>query len=104
MSFTVVRYRPGPDRADENQDLVEKVFAELAETRPRGLRYMTFRLDDGTFVHVADLAADVDAEANPLFESQAFARFQEGIGERCAGGEPPNPQPATVVGRYGFDV
>ncbi len=102
MSYTVVRYRPGPDRADENQDLVEKVFAELAETRPDGLRYVTFRLDDGTFVHIADVAAG--AEANPLLESQAFARFQEGIGERCAEGEPPNPQPATVVGRYGFGL
>ena len=100
MSITVVRYRPRPDRADENQKLVEEVFAELAESRPDGLRYMTFRLGDGTFVHVAD----VDNEANPLFDSEAFARFQQGIGERCAEGEGPNPQPATVVGSYGFDL
>ncbi len=100
MPMTVVRYRPRPDRADENQKLVEEVFAELGEHRPEGLRYMTFRLDDGTFVHVADVGAD----ANPLFESEAFARFQQGIVERCAEGEGPDPQPATVVGSYGFDV
>ncbi len=100
MSITVVRYRPEPDRADENQKLVEEVFAELAEHGPDGLRYMTFRLDDGTFVHVADVAGD----ANPLFENEAFGRFQQGITERCVDGEGPNPQPATVVGSYGFDV
>lgn len=100
MPMTVVRYRPRSDRADENQKLVEEVFAELAGTKPDGLRYMTFRLEDGTFVHVADVAAD----ANPLFDSEAFARFQQGIGERCVEGEGPNPQPATLVGAYGFDV
>ena len=30
MSVVVVRYRTKPDRADENQALVEQVFAELA--------------------------------------------------------------------------
>jgi hypothetical protein len=30
----VVRYETEPDRADENQRLVEEVFAELAERRP----------------------------------------------------------------------
>lgn len=100
MSFTVVRYRPRQDMVDENQKLVEDVFAELAESRPDGLRYMTFRLGDGTFVHVAD----VDRESNPLSGSDAFARFQKGIVERCEQGEGPNPQPAAVVGSYGFDV
>ena len=100
MSFTVVRYRPRPEAADENQKLVEDVFAELAETTPEGLRYMTLRLDDGTFVHVADVAGEV----NPLFDSEAFGRFQSDLGDRCAGSEPPNPQPARVVGSYGFDL
>ncbi len=100
MSYTVVRYRPGPGRADENQKLVEEVFAELAEKQPDGLRYVTFRLDDGAFVHVADVTGDT----NPLFDSAAFARFQEELGDRCADGEGPDPQPATVVGAYGFPV
>jgi len=96
MSTIVVRYRPTPERADENQALVEAVFAELAESQPDGLRYATFRLDDGTFVHIADVEGDV----NPLASSAAFAEFQREIGERCAPGDGPNPQPATLVGSY----
>ena len=61
MSMVVVRYRPKPDRADENQRLVEAVFAELAATDPGGIRYATFRLADGTFVlHIADVEGDFE--------------------------------------------
>lgn len=96
MSTIVVRYRPAPDRADENQELVEAVFAELADTQPDGLRYATLRLDDGTFVHIAEIEGD----DNPLAATAAFAEFQRELGERCAGGAGPDPQPATVVGSY----
>lgn len=96
MSTIVVRYRPTTDQADHNQRLVEAVFAELAETDPAGLRYATFRLADGTFVHIAD----VEGEENPLAANRAFAAFQQGIGDRCEDGEGPNPQPATLVGSY----
>lgn len=54
MGTVVVRYRTTEDGAQRNQELVEKVFQELAETRPERLRHATFRLDDGvSFVHVA---------------------------------------------------
>ncbi len=96
MSTIVVRYRPTPDQADHNQRLVEAVFAELAEADPGGLRYATFRLADGTFVHIAD----VEGEENPLAANAAFDAFQQGIGDRCEDGEGPNPQPATLVGSY----
>lgn len=96
MSTIIVRYTPKADRADENQALVEAVFAELAETDPGGLRYATFRLDDGTFIHIADIEGD----ENPLAATAAFAAFQEGIGERCQEGLAPNPQPAALVGSY----
>lgn len=96
MSTIVVRYRPKADRADANQRLVEAVFAELAETDPGGVRYATFRLADGTFVHIAD----VEAEPNPLGAVSAFAEFQKNIADRCEEGEGPNPQPAALVGNY----
>jgi hypothetical protein len=96
VSTIVVRYRPEADRADENQALVEAVFAELAETDPGGVRYATLRLADGTFVHIAE----VEADPNPLASNAAFARFQDGIMDRCVDGEGPNPQPATLVGNY----
>ena len=94
----VVRYRPKPDRADENQQLVEAVFAELAANEPDGLRYATLRLADGTFVHIADIEGDT----NPLASTAAFAEFQREIGDRCVDGEGPDPQDAVVVGSYGF--
>lgn len=96
MGTVVVRYRAKPDRADENQALVEAVFAELNETDPGGVRYATLRLADGTFVHVADS----DVEPNPLGSVAAFARFQQDIGDRCEPGHGPHVEEATVVGSY----
>jgi len=92
----VVRYQVHPAAAEENQRLVEDVYAELAAEDPGGLRYATYRLADGvTFVHVATL----DGEANPLDATVAFARFQEGLAERCA--HLPVASGATIVGAYG---
>jgi hypothetical protein len=97
MKQVVVRYRAKPEQADENQRLVEAVFADLAATDPGELRYATFRLADGvSFVHVAI----IEGEENPLADSAAFASFQEGIADRCD--EPPQAQDATVIGSYRF--
>lgn len=98
MSTVVVRYTPKADRADENQSLVEAVFAELAAEDPGGVKYATFRLDDGSFVHIAE----IEGEDNPLGGVAAFAEFQREIGDRCEEGKGPNAQPATLVGSYGF--
>jgi hypothetical protein len=98
MSRTIiVRYRTTPEAADENQRLIEQVYAELAATDPGNLRYQTLRLADGvTFVHVST----IDGPDNPLDRSAAFAEFQRGIGDRCD--EPPAPSHATIVGSYGY--
>ncbi len=98
MGTIVVRYVTRPEHADHNQELVEAVFAELAEADPGGVRYATLRLADGTFVHLAD----VETEPNPLGNIKAFAEFQQDIAERCEPGHGPDPQPATVVGSYRF--
>jgi hypothetical protein len=101
MSVTkVVRYTTKPESAEENARLIRAVFAELASQRPAGLRYATFRLDDGvSFVHIAELD---DAGHNPLAESEAFAKFQAGIADRCVVG--PAAADATVVGSYQLPV
>jgi hypothetical protein len=97
MGATVVRYMTKPERAEENQALVEAVFAELAETEPSGLRYETYRLADGvSFVHVASI--DTEDGSNPLGATAAFAAFLQGIGDRCA--EPPLASEATKIGSY----
>lgn len=99
MKRVVVRYKVKPDRADENQQLIERVFAKLAETRPDGLRYASLRLADGvSFVHVASI--ETDDGSNPLTALAEFGEFTSDIADRCD--EPPVAQDATVVGTYGF--
>ncbi|MEU7588919.1 hypothetical protein AB0A95_21830 [Micromonospora sp. NPDC049230] len=91
MSAAVIRYQTTPEAADENQRLIEDVFAELAATAPPGLRYSSFRLADGiTFVHVVD--------GDGLPELTAFQEFQRSFGERIAAG--PTRDDATLVGSY----
>ena len=94
MPTTVVRYTAKPEHADENAELVEKVMAELAETRPEGLDYKVFRLEDNTFVHLASVTAD----ENPLLASPAFQAFTAGIADRVVA--PPAALPATLIGSY----
>jgi hypothetical protein len=89
----VVRYRTTPETADENQRLVEAVYAALAADAPDGLRYQTFRLADGvTFVHVA-LGGGV-----VLSQLPAFQEFQRELGSRVVAG--PDASAATVIGAY----
>lgn len=98
MSRTVVvRYKTRPEAADENQRLIEAVFAQLNADDPGGLRYAVLRLADGvTFVHVAI----VEGETDPLPRLSAFAEFQRGHRDRTA--EPPVPAKATLLGAYRF--
>ncbi len=95
MKQTVIRYRTKPEMADTNAELVAAVFAELKEAQPQGLRYMSLRLEDDTFIHIVETADD---GSSPLPRLPAFAAFQNGIRERCA--EPPMRKGATVVGNY----
>jgi hypothetical protein len=95
MTVKIITYKTKPESAEENARLVEAVYTELAREKPEGIKYATFRLDDGvSFVHVALL----DGEVNPLSKSVAFGEFQSEIGSRLAEG--PSPSDATVVGSY----
>lgn len=96
MSVTkIVRYTTRPERADENERLIQQVFAELNAKDPGEIAYAAFRLADGvSFVHVAVL----EGERNPLQESAAFAAFQAGIADRCVTG--PAGTDAQMVGSY----
>jgi hypothetical protein len=97
MKTTIVRYQAKPERADENQELVEAVFAELDEQEPDGFTYKVFRLDDGvTFIHVV-IEHDVEAPAS-LQAVAAFRAFLSGIADRCD--IAPIATGATVVGGY----
>ena len=97
MPAVVVRYRTKPDRAEENQQLVEKVFAELDEMHATGFGYASFRLDDGvSFLHV--VVEDEGGGSVSLADVPAFREFQAGIADRCA--EQPVATAATVVGAH----
>ena len=95
MKRTVIRCKTKPDMADKNAELDAAVFAELKAAQPEGLRYMSLRLEDDTFIHVVETADD---GASPLPKLPVFAAFQSGIRERCT--EPPLAKGATVVGNY----
>jgi hypothetical protein len=96
MRRVLVRYRVKPELVEENERLVREVYVELARTEPDGLRYATFKLDDGvTFVHLA-----VQGDDNPLPRTEAFQRFVENIRERCD--EPPVTAVLEELGSYRF--
>jgi hypothetical protein len=94
---SVIRYRTKPESADENQRLVEDVYAELAARDPGGMRYATLRLVDGvTFIHI--FMTDSDDTPNTMGDIAAFVEFQRELAQRCV--EQPAAQAATVVGSY----
>jgi hypothetical protein len=93
---TVVRYTTRPEASDENERMIKAVFAQLADERPEGMRYVAIRLDDGvSFVHVAVF----DGDDNPLQALNAFGEFASTVGARCADG--PSPVNGSVIGDYG---
>jgi hypothetical protein len=95
MRQVMVRYKVKPDRVAENEELVRAVYDELAGTEPAGLRYATFRLDDGvSFVHLAATSS----EPSPLPQLSAFKRFQAGIADRCD--EPPVVTELREIGAF----
>src|SRR5262245_15211194 len=97
MPNVVVQYRTKPDRAEENQRLIEKVFAELDEMQATGFGYASFRLEDGvSFVHIV---VEKDGESSvSLADVPAFQEFQRGIADRCE--VQPVAKGATVVGAH----
>lgn len=97
MTATVVRYQAKPDRADENQGLIEAVFTELDERQPDGFTYKVFRLEDGvSFVHVV-IEHEIE-NPDSLQDVPAFQAFVKDIADRCD--VQPQPSGAIVVGGY----
>jgi quinol monooxygenase YgiN len=95
MKTVIVRYRVHPDRAAENEALIRAVYEELHTNRAEGLRYATFKLDDGvSFLHIAE----TEDGHNPLPGTQAFKAFQAEIEDRCE--QPPVVSELTQIGAY----
>jgi hypothetical protein len=94
MKRTLIRYKTKPESADRNAELIAGVFEELKAAKPAGVRYLSLRLDDDSFVHFVETEADSDA----IPKLAAFQAFQSGIRERCV--EPPLARGVTIVGNY----
>jgi hypothetical protein len=96
MKRAMVRYKLKPKAVAENEALVRAVYDELQQTQPAGMRYATFKLDDGvSFVHV-----NFSDGSSSLNELESFQAFQQGIAERCD--EAPKVSELTEVGSYRF--
>jgi hypothetical protein len=96
MRRTLIRYKTKPEAADRNAELIAAVFSELKAAKPDGVRYLSLRLDDDTFIHLVESTAEDGS--TPIPKLAAFQAFQNGIRERCA--EPPKVTQATIVGNY----
>ncbi len=93
----MVRYKVKADRVAENERYITSVFEQLEREKPPGLRYASFKLDDGvSFMHiVSHEAAD---GSNPLVALSAFKAFTTDIRDRCE--EPPVSVDLHEVGSY----
>lgn len=99
MGQVMVRYKVRPEAAAQNEALVRRVYDELHQAAPDGIRYATFALEDGvSFVHFASF--DAEHGENPLMQFAAFRAFVEGIGERCD--EQPQVTPLRPIGAFGL--
>jgi hypothetical protein len=97
MKRVMVRYKVKADRATENEGFIRKVFEQLKNEKLSGVRYASFKLDDGvSFVHIASI--ETTDGSNPLGELSAFKAFAAQIKDRCE--EPPAAVDLTEVGSY----
>jgi len=97
MKRVIVQYKVKPEKAAENQQFIERVFEELRAKAPKGIRYITFKSNDGvSFMHL--VSVETETGANPLDQSPAFQAFQAGLSERFA--EQPTFTTLEEVGSY----
>jgi hypothetical protein len=94
----VVRYQAKPERADENQKLIEAVFADLEARDAKGFTYKVFRLEDRvSFIHLV-IEHDNVSEPDSLQDVPAFQAFTAEIADRCD--VPPLAMGAEIVGSW----
>ena len=97
MNRVIVRYKVKGDNVQENIDYIQAVFAALEKSRPEGLRYASFQLEDGvSFVHIASI--ETDNGENPLPALDEFKSFVKDITQRCE--EAPVACSAETIGAY----
>jgi hypothetical protein len=99
MKRVMVRYTVKADQVAENERFIGRVFDQLEREKPAGLRYASFKLDDGvSFVHFA--SHETPDGSNPLGDLAAFREFTASVKDRCV--SPPIVAQLKEVGSYGF--
>ncbi len=97
MSQVIVRYKVKEGKANENIEYIQNVFSALESTKPGGLRYVSFKLEDGlSFVHIAFI--ETSDGSNPLQALDEFQAFVGDIAARCD--EPPIATTIETIGNY----
>jgi hypothetical protein len=96
MNVLMARSKIKAESVAEVEAAIEKVFSEIKQAQPTGVRYASSRLADGvTFVVLLKLEGEGD---NPLAAVPAFVEFQEDLKKWMA--EPPTVEQMTVIGSY----
>ncbi|GGV19030.1 hypothetical protein GCM10010275_70810 [Streptomyces litmocidini] len=93
----MIRYTVGPEHVGQSVALLHAVYADLERTRPRGLRYDTFRLD-GSGSFLALIESEGDPVAAPHHQLASFQRYRAALNEICT--EPPTVTYLDEVGSY----
>jgi len=95
--IAVIRYKVRADQVAENEAAVRRVFDQLEREQPSGLRYGTFKGDDGqTFVHF--VITDTEDGSSPVTKLDSFKAFSSSVRGRCE--EMPVRVDLTPVGSY----
>ena len=95
MGRALIRYRLKPEHVERNEELVRAMFEELHRAAPSGVRYTTFKLEDGvSFMHISES----EGEDSPLAGLASVQEFRRELADRCE--EQPVLSELTEVGAY----
>ena len=73
------------------------MFSALEKSKPEGLRYASFQLEDGvSFIHIASI--NTEDCVNPLASLDELKAFTQDIASRCE--EPPVASAVETIGNY----
>ena len=95
MKRTLISYKTKPESADHNAELVAAVFAELKAAQPDGMRYLSLRLEDDTFIHFVETSADDGS--SPLPKLEAFRRSRAAFASVAPSRRCPVASPSSAI-------
>ncbi|MGO9342714.1 MAG: hypothetical protein ACLP6E_09375 [Acidimicrobiales bacterium] len=95
----MIRYKLRADQIEGDITLLRAVYEELDATRPEGLRFATFALDDeGSFAALVEF--DGLPGSAPHHRLASFQQYRSTLDQRCV--EPPVVTVLHEVGSYGW--